>query len=135
MTNICVYVKPNGVLVGPANPGADGSVFLNQLQSAQWVELQMAGKAACFEGESVVEYMGWDGPAGQRIREIRERLLYRRIDNYIKDCEDAASEGIAGADELEKEWRRYRRALRKIPETFNDAEAVIWPTEPKRPDF
>ena len=134
MTTYSVFEKSNGVLVGPAMPGSDGSVILNQLQSQAWSQLQQSGRAARFEGGSVVEYMGWDGPAGERVRNQRDGML-GTVDNMIHKCADAASRGAAGASELEAEWRSYREAVRDIPENFADAGSFIWPTEPKRPNF
>lgn len=135
MTMFSVYEKSNGVLIGPAMPGADGAVLLNQSQSKAWSELKKLGRAARLDGDRVVEYMGWDGPAGERFRMQRDNVLYKDIDNMIKKCVDAEARGAAGASELLLEWRNYREAVRDIPENFPDAGSVIWPAEPKRPDF
>lgn len=134
MTTFSVYEKSNSVLLGPAMPGADGAVLLNQSQSLAWELLVKSGRAARFDGDSVVEYMGWDGPAGERVRKQRDGML-GTVDNMIHKCADASARGAAGAAELELEWRNYREALRNIPETFPDAGSVIWPNKPKRPDF
>lgn len=134
ITNFSVYAKSNGVLLGPAMPGASGAVFLNQLQSRAWSELQKVGRMARFEGDDIVEYMGWEGPAGARVRDERERLLLS-VDKVVYKCEDARIRGISGAEALEIEWRDYRQALRDIPETFGDAGLVIWPSQPSKPDF
>lgn len=135
MTMFSVYEKSNGVLLGPAMPGAEGSVLLNQSQSITWASLQKSGRAARFDGDAIVEYMGWDGPAGARVKAQRKAMLDESVDNNINKCADAAARGAAGAGELELEWRNYREALRDIPESFPDAGSVIWPNKPKRPDF
>ncbi|MCJ8348058.1 phage tail assembly chaperone [Moritella sp.] len=55
------------------------------------------------------------------IRQIRDRLL-SDADSLINTALD---NGVDVAP-----FRQYRQALRDIPQTFNDAQDVVWPTKP-----
>ncbi|MCJ8350727.1 phage tail assembly chaperone [Moritella sp.] len=55
------------------------------------------------------------------VRQAREPLL-KSADDLINAAEDKSVDVTP--------FRQYRQALRDIPQTFNDAQDVVWPTKP-----
>lgn len=58
------------------------------------------------------------------IKSIRKTLLVE-ADGLVNTAED---KGVDAAP-----YRQYRQALRDIPQTFSDPEAVTWPVKPSLP--
>jgi len=56
--------------------------------------------------------------------ETRDRLMVES-DHLVNAAED---KGIDATP-----FRQYRQALRDIPQTFSDAQDVVWPTKPSLP--
>jgi len=56
------------------------------------------------------------------IKAIRKTLLVE-ADSLVNTAED---KGINQAP-----FRQYRQTLRDIPQTFSDAQDVVWPTKPQ----
>lgn len=65
--------------------------------------------------------MIFKGAQMMEIRQIRNRLL-RDADSLINTALDN--------DVDVTPFRQYRQALRDIPQTFSDAQDVVWPTKP-----
>jgi hypothetical protein len=58
------------------------------------------------------------------VRQIRNRLI-GDADKLVNTAEDKGIDATPS--------RQYRQALRDIPQTFNDAQDVVWPTKPSLP--
>jgi hypothetical protein len=71
-------------------------------------------------GEEVIMYtMGWDEA------DMRERRNRRLLESDWSQYEDSPL-----SDSKKAEWATYRQALRDLPATSPNANAVTWPTEP-----
>jgi len=71
-------------------------------------------------GEEVIMYMmGWDEA------DMRERRNRRLLESDWTQYEDSPL-----SDSKKAEWATYRQALRDLPATSPNANAVTWPTEP-----
>ncbi len=58
------------------------------------------------------------------IKQVRTRLMVE-ADHLVNTAQDN------GIDETP--FRQYRQALRDIPQTFTNAEDVVWPQKPSLP--
>ena len=63
-----------------------------------------------------------DATAWDRVRCERDRLLAACDWTQVADAPLTAAQKTA--------WKAYRQELRDIPQTFDDPDAVVWPTEP-----
>ena len=71
-------------------------------------------------GEEVIMYtMGWDEA------DMRERRNRRLLESDWSQYADSPL-----SDSKKAEWATYRQALRDLPATSPNANAVTWPTEP-----
>jgi len=60
----------------------------------------------------------------REIRQIRDRLL--------RDADALVNTALDNGQDVSL-FRQYRKALRDIPQTFSDAQEVVWPTKPSLP--
>lgn len=65
----------------------------------------------------LTEYSKW-----QLIREKRNRLLAESDWTQMAD--------VPMEEDKRAAWRRYRQALRDLPEQYSQADEVVWPTKP-----
>lgn len=71
-----------------------------------------------------LEYQQFKVEAMMLVRQVRNKLL-SVADGLLETALDN------GVDAMP--FRQYRQALRDIPQTFSDPEAVTWPTKPSLP--
>jgi hypothetical protein len=93
------------------------------------------GSLTCFDptdtGEKhQQEYQQWLD-AGNVARPVDERTEWQKIrdkrDELIKASDWTM---IPGASVDQAQWSAYRQILRDLPQTYTNAEDVVWPTVP-----
>lgn len=66
----------------------------------------------------------WNTTYGDSVKSVRSTLC-KEADNLVNSAQDKGLDTTA--------FRQYRQALRDIPQTFSDPEAVTWPVKPSLP--
>lgn len=49
----------------------------------------------------------------------------------LKQSDWTMIEGVPLSEEKKQQWIEYRQALRNIPQVFETADSIIWPTPPQ----
>ncbi|QUM91214.1 hypothetical protein HWV03_21830 [Moritella sp. 36] len=66
----------------------------------------------------------WDSTYGDSVKSVRSTLC-KEADILVNTALDKGVDATP--------FRQYRQALRDIPQTFSDPEAVTWPVKPSLP--
>ena len=106
----------SGVSIGnSANKSTWYAQFLDTATPAQRVEAQAIIDAYDIPAEN----LAWQW---YLVRTQRDKLLYSCDWTQVADA-SVSAENVAA-------WVTYRQALRAVPQTQTDPDAIVWPTAP-----